>query len=162
MTEHPLPINYCDLSDDQVTEIQLANYRRLWSKEQTDSSESFRPSAPPMDEGTKTSSQSQIHKSSEQQVVTATVHATDDSTSSNPSQQETQSPEQEERVLFLNVMAEGNDIHIGQIKRTMTTSPREGVTWGQSRFNPRSGATDLEILCTVNGSIRPSDLINDL
>ena len=44
----------------------------------------------------------------------------------------------------------------------MTTSPREGVTWGQSRFNPRSGATDLEILCTINSSIRPSDLINDL
>ena len=95
-------------------------------------------------------------------MVTATIHATDDSTSSNPSQQETESPEQEERVLFLNVIAEGNDIHIGQIQRTITTTPREGVTWGQFRFDPRSGATDLEILCTLNILTRPNDLINDL
>ena len=77
-------------------------------------------------------------------------------------QPETESPEQEERILFLNVMAEGNDIRIDQIKSAMTSSPREGITWGQSRFNRRSGATDMEIFCTVNSSTRPSDLINDL
>ena len=72
MTGHPLPINYCELSDEQVLEIQLANYRALRSKQHTRSSESFCPLAPPMNEGTETSSQSQINGSSEQQVVTAT------------------------------------------------------------------------------------------
>ena len=114
-----------------------------------------------MDEDTETSPQSQTIGTSEQHIVTAMVHAPDDSTSY-PLQLNTESPEQEERVLLLNVMAEGNDIRIDQIKSAMTNSPREGITWGQSRFNRRSGATDMEIFCTVNGSTRPSDLINDL
>ena len=63
--EYPLPINYCDLSDDQVAEIQLANYKALESKQQVDSSDWFRLSAPPMDEDTETSPQSHIDGTSE-------------------------------------------------------------------------------------------------
>lgn len=120
-----------------MTEIQLANHKALESKQQQnsltetdDSIDWFGPSAPPMGEATETSPHGQFNGTSEQQVTTATVHATDDSTSLNPSQQETESLEPEERVPFLNVMAEGNDIHIGQITQTLTTSPRKGVTWG--------------------------------
>ena len=65
--EHPLPIHYWGLSENQVTEIQLTNYKALESKQQQnllaeidDSRDWFRPSVTPMDDDTETSPQDQI------------------------------------------------------------------------------------------------------
>ena len=154
------PINYCDLSDDQVTEIQLANYKALVTKQHSDGIESFCPSAPPMNEDTETSPQSHINCTSEQ-LVTEIVHAPYTSTASQSPPKNTASSEQEERVLFLTNIAEGDEISIDQIKSAMTTSPREGIAWGpiqvqQDRSHRYGDTRPIECLKS------PSDLINHL
>lgn len=115
-----------------------------------------------MDEDTATFPQRHTTRTSEQQLVTSIVHAPDDSTVSQSPKTNTESPEQDERVIFLNVMEKGDGMSIDQIKSSMITSFREGITWVQRRFHRRTEATDMEIFCTLNGSTRPNGLINDL